>query len=422
MKKKIVCILLALLLTAALALGGIFAVRLAKKHSQEPVTMYIATDMHYLSPALLGDNDIYETPAPSMDGKLVHYSPAVVDTLLAQAAADKPAVLILSGDLTLNGAVQSHEEFAARLHTLQNAGVQVLVLPGNHDVDGEAYDYTQDQVAVTPALSSSAFVQLYSPFGPDQALARDESSFSYVYQVTPYLRILMLDVNCYGRGMVKDGTLTWLQAQLADAKKAGAEVMTVTHQNLYAHNERLSFGYQIYNAGELLPLLEQGPVVCNFSGHIHTQSIVNEAIPEVATGSMALHESRYGEIVYTGKSLTYTAKSLDVAAWAAGQGSTDENLLHFDEYARWYFEQVARRQVQDRFAESTLTREEIALLADTFARINAAYFMGEAVDPDEFSNGIALWAAQSDGFIGSYIDTMVKAGETDKLSYTVKLK
>ena len=48
------------------------------------------------------------------------------------------AALILSGDLSFNGEKTSHEELAGKLFKLQEQGIPVLVLPGNHDKIGRA--------------------------------------------------------------------------------------------------------------------------------------------------------------------------------------------------------------------------------------------------------------------------------------------
>ncbi len=46
----------------------------------------------------------------------------------------KPDVLILSGNLSFNGAKASHEGLAAKLKAIEDSGVSVLVMPGNHDL------------------------------------------------------------------------------------------------------------------------------------------------------------------------------------------------------------------------------------------------------------------------------------------------
>ena len=108
----------------------------------QPVTIYIATDMHYLSPSLDTEEGFFSIPSATNDGKVIHYSAELTQAFLAQVAEEQPDVLILSGDLTLNGASESHRELVALLDQVQSAGIQVLTIAGNHDVNGTAADYS----------------------------------------------------------------------------------------------------------------------------------------------------------------------------------------------------------------------------------------------------------------------------------------
>ncbi len=400
--KRLLFLVLALILTLAPAavLTG------PRSLLDQPITIWTATDLHYIAPSLSGD--YFAVPASGGDGKAVFYADEATEALLDQARRERPDLLILSGDLTLNGAEQSHRELVEKLTTLQNSGVQVLTLAGNHDVEGVCADYTTfdgQRVDTAPSLTAQQYRELYAPFGWDQAISRDGESFSYVYEVHPRLRILMLDTNCAGKGYVQYSTLRWVEAQLREARFAGAKVIGVSHQNLYAHNSLLSFGYQMYNAQDLLPVYERGNLLCNLSGHVHVQSIVEGKVPEIATGSLIVAGCRFGRLVYDGRSLTYDAQSLDDRQLAAD--------------VRWYFEEVARKQTYGNFTEGSLSEEQIDLLAETFAAVNSAYFAGESIDEGEHAEGIAFWRQQG-SFVSQYLETMLEAGKRDNLHIEIR--
>ena len=412
MKRKIFLSIYMLIGVIILFLMGMFLFHRYQKLNQEPVSIMIASDIHYLSPDYRGE--YFKEPNGIFDGKLTHYSPEYFDAFLFEVLEKQPEVLILSGDLTLNGSKKSHEEVVEKLKEVQNAGIEVLVIPGNHDIHSTAGDYSPEEPVVVENASSDDFMQLYESFGPAQALSRDEETFSYIYEVTPYLRLLMIDTNLLGKGTVQDNTLAWVETELKKAQLEGVDVIAVTHQNLHIHNELLYFSYQIYNADELLALYEKYDVKLNLSGHIHVQSIVSDendpgtTIPEVAVGSLAVCGTQYGMFTYDGKSIDYTTQYTDVSAYAKAHGFTDNNLLNFNNYSIWYFEEVARLQATSKFSESGLSEADIALLADTYASINSSYFMGELIDPSYLSSGLALWRAQSDNFIYRYFQTMLK--------------
>lgn len=425
MKKRILFTAILGILAALVTLGGQYFYKHLMRQSQEPVSMIIASDIHYLSPEYRGE--YFKEPSAIFDGKLTHYSPEYFDAFLSEVMEKKPEVLILSGDITLNGSMKSHEEVVEKLTAVQESGVDVVVIPGNHDVNTTAGDYTPEEPVVVENASAEDFMQMYENFGPAQALSRDESTFSYIYEVTPYLRLLMIDTNCVTKCSVQDSTLDWIEKELKEAKSKGIDVIAVTHQNLHIHNELLYFSYQLYNYDELLALYEKYDVKLNLSGHIHVQSIVSDettpgtTIPEVAVGALSIDSTPYGELNYDGKEISYNTVKTDVSSYAKEQRWTDENLLDFNNYSTWYFEEVGRLQTISGYEESDLSAEEIALLADTFAKINSAYFVGDDVNTDTLSEGLSLWNKQEDAFFYKYIESMLKENGIENQSLTIPL-
>lgn len=420
MKKKILLIITIIFMAVLLISGGKYVYRNIMKQSQTSISMIIASDIHYLSPDYRGN--YFKEPNAMFDGKLTHYSSEYFDAFLAEVIEKHPQVLILSGDITLNGSQKSHKEVTEKLEKVQEAGIDVLVIPGNHDLRTTAGDYSSETPVVVESTDVALFSEMYEDFGPTQAISRDENTFSYVYEATPYLRILMIDTNSIVKCQVETDTLAWIEAELKDAKRAGADVIAVTHQNLHIHNELLYFSYQLYNADKLLALFEKYSVDLNLSGHIHVQSIVTDSsLPEVAVGSLAICGTPYGEITYDGKQISYTMAKTDVSSYALSNGWTDENLLDFENYSTFYFEEVGRLQNYASFAETDLSEDEKALLADTFAKINTHYFLGEPFDVAEYSAGIELWKKQENDFTSRYVETMIKEAATGNQTLTIKL-
>lgn len=422
MKKSKLLICAALLSATAfvlLTLGGCTF----RKKLDEPINFIIATDLHYISPSLLGDGSFFEPTADRRnDGKTIRYVSFLTDALLEEVTEKKPQALILSGDLTLNGAKASHEELVKKLLSVKEKGIDVLVIPGNHDVDQTAVSYSGDTPTEAEGTSSSDFANMYECLRPEKTVSRDDTSLSYIYQAADKLWIVMLDTNFHGQCYVKESTLDWLEAQLRVAKKEKIDVISVTHQNIYEHSELLSFGYQLYNHAELLELYEEYSVQCNFSGHIHIQSVAGDKVPEIATSSVSVTGLHYGKINYDGRGIEYSTQAVNTDAYAESIGSSDENLLSFSDYATYYFEEVARVQARALFEGSGMSVEKIELLADTYARINSAYFEGKKINESEHREGLALWREQGDSFMLRYIESMLDHGKGDKRQLSVKFK
>ena len=105
----------------------------------EVLTIVHATDMHFLSPELTDGGEGFIDILTRADGKVTQYSPQLCEAFVADMLELKPDAVVLSGDLTLNGAHASHSGLAAVLKPLRDAGITVLALPGNHDTGGTAY-------------------------------------------------------------------------------------------------------------------------------------------------------------------------------------------------------------------------------------------------------------------------------------------
>lgn len=383
----------------------------------QPVTLVQATDLHYISPAICDNGAAFHTMVENSDGKAMFYIQEIMETFVDEMTALKPDAVLLTGDLTLLGARASHEDLAKLLGKLEEAGVQALVIPGNHDLDSaSALSFDGEDYASAQGLSAEEFEELYAPFGFDQALSRDEHSLSYVYTPRKDLRVVMLDANAGGWCSVPDETVAWLEKQLKAAKRAGAKVVAASHQNLAIHNPRFTWGYQIVEGDDLRALYEEYGVLCNLSGHLHNQHVVDGAVPEVAASALSICPNQYGIITYDGETLTYETRELDVAAWAEKNGRTDAELLDFATYSENFMTSVNRNKTAAKLADSGLSEEEIDLLADTFARLNTAYFNGGAFDPAPYEEGLELWRANGGN---AYLETIAAEAAEDYRSLTV---
>lgn len=383
----------------------------SRQKLDEPIEFIIANDIHYISPTILGDGEFFRNPTGRADGKVVHYITDITDAFIAEVIEKKPQALILAGDLTLNGALVSHTELANKLAAVKNAGIDVLIIPGNHDFDKTAVDYSGDSLKEAEGSSASDFYDIYNPLLPE-TVSREEGTFSYIYEASEDLWVLMLDTNTYAECYVMESTFKWAEEQLGIARESGIDVIAVSHQNIYKHSDLLSFGYQLYNGTNLQSLYEKYSVICNFSGHIHVQSIIDEDLPEIATSSLAVTGLHYGKITYNGKALNYATETLGVAKEAEGYAD-------FSEYATYYFEKIAIGQAHDALGDSGLSGSEIELMAKTYAEINSAYFEGKKIDPKSYAEGIELWRTKSDSFISRYIDSML---ENTKKEQSIKIR
>lgn len=384
----------------------------------EEAKIIVATDTHYLSERINDKGKAFSDMVNSSDGKLVQYCDEIFSAFADEVVNAQPDVLILSGDLTFNGEKASHEDFVNKLKEIQAKGVQVLTIPGNHDIDSaSACGFKNDEYYQVDGITADEYRELYYDFGMKQAQSVDEYSFSYLYKVNKDLYVLMLDTNAFGQNFVQDESYQWIEEQLKAVKRNKAQVITVTHQNLFAHNEQLSFGYQLYDANELLELFNKYKVKCNLSGHIHMQHIKSDGVTEIATSSLLVSPVQYGVIDFDGK-INYQAKSVDVSAWAKGNNSDDENLLDFSNYAEYFFKDSSYKRSLEQLEKYDISNEDKKLIAEAFSELNTSYFAGSTIDISKIQKGIDLCKKQ-DGFLSNYVTSMAEEAQTEHTSVTI---
>lgn len=391
--------------------------------AQKTFHIMTATDLHYISPELTDHGYYFQSITESADGKTMRYSEEIVDAFMVTVLNQKPDLLVLTGDMTFNGAKKSHEDFAAKLKILEQEGIPVLVIPGNHDLNSwSAVKFIEESYERVDNLSTAEFEELYADFGLAEAYSKDAASLSYVWECTPELRILMLDVNGVKKvNYVSEETLLWMEEQLKDAEAAGAKVISFSHQNLLQQS-MFSDGYIIGNSGLVQRLYKQYGVKVNFAGHIHVQHIKEwSGLTEVVTSAMAIQPTHYADVWIDGSTLEYQTSSVDVAGWAEAQQHESKTLRRFDEYAVSFFRKTFRWQA---YRQLALTVEDETLLQqmeDYYCDQNIAYFSGrlDEFPPDE--EILAKWK-ELGSFTSVYLDSIASEGRRNMNHAVIELE
>ena len=352
----------------------------------EPVTILVATDPHFLAPGLTDGEEAFLNVVTHADGKYMQRIGEITDALFDRAAAERPAALILSGDLTFNGERESHEAFAAKCAALEAKGVPVLVLPGNHDLNRpDAARFEGDQITPAENITAADFRRIYAAFGYDEALSEDAHSLSYVCHLCPGLRLLFVDCNAgAGNDTIPDETFAWIEAELQSAAEAGERVIAVSHQTVLQHNARFVDGFAITNQERLLRLYREYHVALNLSGHMHIQHIRQESgLTELVTGALSVQPCSYGVLTLTERGGDYVSRS------AVSAELQSEATAFFRDNA---FHQGMAAGDAD--------------MAKYLADLNTAYFSGR-MDLAERNDDLLRRWRETDAFTVSYIESLL---------------
>ena len=158
------------LIGAAMILGFAFTL-LGKQNSKEEnktqnqVTLVVATDLHYLAPTLTDGGEFFRQYIENGDGKVIPYCEEITEAFVEQVIAEKPNAVILSGDLTFNGENESHIALAEKLARIEEKGIPVYVLPGNHDLkNAKAASFQGDSYSFVESIDALEFTEAYKEF------------------------------------------------------------------------------------------------------------------------------------------------------------------------------------------------------------------------------------------------------------------
>ncbi|WP_177188689.1 metallophosphoesterase [Alkalibacterium subtropicum] len=363
-------------------------------HSDE-IDILIASDIHYLSPDLTEGGLLEHSLLTTGDGKITHYSEEIMDAFIEEVLERQPDLLVISGDLTFDGAKQSHSDMSEKLHILKENNIDVSVIPGNHDVNVySARGFTEDSTYRVDSVSAEEFKTIYSAAGYSQAISQDPNSLSYVTAVSDDVWVIMLDSNKYAlhnqqrksipSGVIQEETLEWLEVVLQESRKRGVQPLVVNHHNFLNHHRSTNNSFTLDNSEEVVGLLNRYGVNLAFSGHIHLQHIANEGdFHDIASGSLSVYPHFVGELTIrpSKKELSYETSRLKIS----------ETLT---DYSEDFFNEVSRKKVFSHLLYFELEDSVTDMMTDTFVQFNAAYFKGtvnEAYDSIIASEGFSHW-------------------------------
>lgn len=409
----------------------------------EDITMFVATDIHYLAESINDHGEAFEAFAASGDGKQLNYVDGIVEAFAYDISKKKPEILIISGDLTTNGEKESHVALAEKLKRIEEAGTEVYVIPGNHDIQNPwARGFKGRKQYLAQTIEKDDFDQIYRSYGYEEAISRDKASLSYLAAPTEDLWLLMLDTNQYEHnkalgmpmtnGQIRKETFAWIKQCTELAKAKQARIVTVLHHNLLQHSELLSKGYTLDNSMEAIETFEKLELSLFLSGHIHVQDIKSHKsgtgdIYDIATSSLSIYPQQYGVLRYSPKSgFDYSTARVDVEAWAKEKGRQDRNLLDFEVYSKEYFAKASYDKVYQGLQKiDTYTDEERKQMAETMSLLNSNYFGGTVNSVKEDvaqSEGYRLWTTAEIPFLREYVLGMFSKEPVNHTKLTIPIE
>jgi 3',5'-cyclic AMP phosphodiesterase CpdA len=271
------------------------------------IKIAVVSDIHYLDPKLLPNNvsNEYFQAAMAGDRKIIELSDPIFRRVMDEIIAEKPDIMLVPGDLTFNGELESHKTVSEFLNQIEDHGIRVYVIPGNNDIrNSNAMNYSYVPAEPTTNINNEQFADIYANFGysKSEAIYRDENSLSYISQPLSHLWILGLDVCQYSEsngktkvsGALSQLTLDWIQDKMKEANEKNIKVLAMMHYGVVEHYSGQNILEALVNRTEYpkIPndLMDAG-INLVFTGHYHASDIVEftnngKTLYDIQTGSL----------------------------------------------------------------------------------------------------------------------------------------
>jgi 3',5'-cyclic AMP phosphodiesterase CpdA len=389
----------------------------------------IVSDIHYMHPSLMINNGAAGAAFQNylnQDPKLVQYSDPIWRQVLAELKVENPDVLLVPGDITKDGEKIGHQAMAAFFDELRSRGTRVYVVPGNHDINNaKAKIYDGDNDRPVDMTSPADFASIYGNFGYNEAIAKDPYSLSYVAELQPGLRIIAIDASKYeeygpsgdvAAGRIKPETLTWILAQLAQAKQQNITVFGMMHHNLiehYAGQSQLDPGYVIDDWQNVVNKLMDAGLKTIFTGHYHANDISSYAhngneLYDVETGSLVTAPIPYRIVTMKDNKLEVSSNTVKTIA------ATLPGNVSFPAYSNSFLSQHLDGYFNYYLSKMLGTEEPLTSFATPLFRNGImAHFAGDEKMPPEQRKKIEELATMSQQLAGIVTTLWTDTGVTD---------
>ncbi len=259
------------------------------------------SDVHVTSPELIkskgGAWKKFNTNGPNLYDESLQLFKSSLDSV----RASHPDFLIISGDMTKDGEKVGHKLVATLLAEIQNEGIKVFVIPGNHDINNPfARYYNGDSVWYAEPTTPNDFAEIYADFGYNDAVSRDRTTLSYITYPYNDLALLCMDSNdfseavwsksgkpdtteasCVG-GKYTEETLQWMEHVVREAKASGRTIIAMQHHGLFPHfdGEEKLFKNNVVNSKDsaitysmVCECFSNAGIEIVFTGHKHMSDI-----------------------------------------------------------------------------------------------------------------------------------------------------
>ncbi len=371
--------------------------------------MGVISDTHFLSEKMMDDGYALNDYILS-SGRNVKDIPAVLDNVLADYLQSDIQVLLVSGDITKDGEKQSHIDFVKRLKPLQDKGVKVIVIPGNHDINiPNSVEFKGNKQLPVANVSPKEFVDIYADCGFRNAIERDSVSLSYVAELNDNTWLLAIDgakykeykVRTISSGRILPETEKWIVDILDLARQKNIQVIGMMHWGLTEHIMYQSVFFKDYLVQDwqrLANLFADKGMKAIFTGHLHCNDISvftsekGNKVYDIETGTLSTYPFTYRFVDLNSRGMNIKTKNI----------RTIPNNPNLFEDGKWHLQSLADKMAVQKLKGLgyNLSPDILAQFGNTISQVFILHAYGDEKIDSKLNTSIKVLAKM----MGSPVD------------------
>ncbi len=406
------------------------------------ITISIFSDPHFYDNSLGTSGEAFENYLES-DRKMIAESEAIMKSIVNMISGDNSKIVIVTGDLTKDGELKSHQLFASYLKQLKDKGKKVYVVPGNHDIDNPAsYSYPGSTPVKVPNVKADEYKAIYADYGYKGAIATDPNgSLSYIAEPIDGIWLFCLDA-CRWRenagkthsvtgGVFSEATFNWIKEKLAEGKQKNKLMIGAIHHNVVEHfvGQKMMFGeYVLDNWEQVAKTFAENGLSVIFSGHHHAHDVRiyrsgSNFMVDLQTSSTVTWPCAIRRVsIDNNRVMQVTSEKITSINY-------DTKGRSFQEYAQYQFTNGLSSLIQSYLKQMGLPNEAVNMLLPVVLEAYKAYSHG---NEDQFyTQDIQMKIAQAKAALSSnpqlaallmLMEGMFQDLDPDDYNFTLDLK
>ena len=281
--KRLAVLIVVLCLAVSGAVLGVVGAKALDKEPEPDFTIMVMSDVHVFEEDHVGDFcDDYLLFDAARTGRVEYLSECIFRNALDKVIETAPDALLIPGDIVDVATVSTHQKVANYLKAVEAAGIEVFVVPGNHDTASRSPSFENGYQEYVDGADYDEFAEIYADYGYNEAVDRHDKSISYATDMGDKYRIISIDATRAkaNPATLSDDLIAWSVNAVKEAIADGKTPIGLTHYSLITHygeilsnftnekayiNDAINFRTQLMDAG-----LEYV-----FTGHMHTSDIVS---------------------------------------------------------------------------------------------------------------------------------------------------